>query len=45
MKFGLFYMFGDFGTTPQDQLFHEILEEIAFTTGHFVDTETYRLTY
>src|SRR4029450_4126198 len=30
MKFGLFYMFGEFGTIPQDQLFHEILEEIAY---------------
>src|SRR4029450_2410551 len=30
MKFGLFYQFSDCGTIPQDQLFQEILEEIAY---------------
>jgi alkanesulfonate monooxygenase SsuD/methylene tetrahydromethanopterin reductase-like flavin-dependent oxidoreductase (luciferase family) len=30
MKFGLFYQFSDFGNIPQDQLFQEILEEIAY---------------
>jgi alkanesulfonate monooxygenase SsuD/methylene tetrahydromethanopterin reductase-like flavin-dependent oxidoreductase (luciferase family) len=30
MKFGLFYLFSDFGHIPQDQLFHEILEEIEY---------------
>jgi alkanesulfonate monooxygenase SsuD/methylene tetrahydromethanopterin reductase-like flavin-dependent oxidoreductase (luciferase family) len=30
MKFGLFYLFSDFGNIPQDQLFHEILEEIEY---------------
>ena len=30
MKFGLFYLFSDFGNIPQDQLFHEVLEEIEY---------------
>lgn len=30
MKFGLFYQFSDVGNSPQDQLFQEILEEIAY---------------
>jgi len=30
MKFGLFYLFSDFGNIPQRQLFDEVLEEIAF---------------
>jgi alkanesulfonate monooxygenase SsuD/methylene tetrahydromethanopterin reductase-like flavin-dependent oxidoreductase (luciferase family) len=30
MKFGLFYLFSDFGTTAQDRLFHEVLEEITY---------------
>jgi alkanesulfonate monooxygenase SsuD/methylene tetrahydromethanopterin reductase-like flavin-dependent oxidoreductase (luciferase family) len=30
MKFGLFYLFSDFGNSPQDRLFHEILEEIEY---------------
>ena len=28
MKFGLFYLFSDFGNIPQQQLFDEVLEEI-----------------
>ncbi len=28
MKFGLFYLFSDFGDIPQDQLFEEVMEEI-----------------
>jgi alkanesulfonate monooxygenase SsuD/methylene tetrahydromethanopterin reductase-like flavin-dependent oxidoreductase (luciferase family) len=28
MKFGLFYLFSDFGDIPQDQLFDEVMEEI-----------------
>ena len=30
MKFGLFYLFSDFGNIPQDQIFREVLEEIEF---------------
>ena len=30
MKFGLFYLFSDFGNIPQDQLFNEVLEEIEY---------------
>ena len=30
MKFGLFYLFSDFGNIPQDQVFHEVLEEIEY---------------
>jgi alkanesulfonate monooxygenase SsuD/methylene tetrahydromethanopterin reductase-like flavin-dependent oxidoreductase (luciferase family) len=30
MKFGLFYLFSDFGNIPQRQLFDEVLEEIEF---------------
>jgi natural product biosynthesis luciferase-like monooxygenase protein len=30
MKFGLFYLFSDFGDIAQDQLFHEVLEEIEY---------------
>jgi natural product biosynthesis luciferase-like monooxygenase protein len=30
MKFGLFYLFSDFGDTPQDQVFREVLEEIEY---------------
>ena len=30
MKFGLFYLFSDFGHIPQDQVFHEVLEEIEY---------------
>ena len=30
MRFGLFYLFSDFGDIPQDQLFNEVLEEIEF---------------
>jgi alkanesulfonate monooxygenase SsuD/methylene tetrahydromethanopterin reductase-like flavin-dependent oxidoreductase (luciferase family) len=29
MKFGLFYLFSDFGEIAQDRLFHEVLEEIT----------------
>jgi alkanesulfonate monooxygenase SsuD/methylene tetrahydromethanopterin reductase-like flavin-dependent oxidoreductase (luciferase family) len=29
MTFGLFYLFSDFGTVPQDRLLHEVLEEIT----------------
>ncbi len=29
MKFGLFYLFSDFGQIAQDRLFHEVLEEIT----------------
>ena len=28
MKFGLFYLFSDFGNITQQQLFDEVLEEI-----------------
>lgn len=30
MKFGLFYLFSDFGNIPQDRLFSEVLEEIEY---------------
>ena len=30
MKFGIFYLFSDFGNIPQDQLFNEVLEEIEY---------------
>ena len=30
MKFGLFYLFSDFGNIPQDQVFNEVLEEIEY---------------
>jgi alkanesulfonate monooxygenase SsuD/methylene tetrahydromethanopterin reductase-like flavin-dependent oxidoreductase (luciferase family) len=30
MKFGLFYLFSDFGNISQDQLFREVLEEIEY---------------
>jgi alkanesulfonate monooxygenase SsuD/methylene tetrahydromethanopterin reductase-like flavin-dependent oxidoreductase (luciferase family) len=30
MKFGLFYLFSDFGNISQDQVFHEVLEEIEY---------------
>jgi len=30
MKFGLFYLFSDFGTIRQDRLLHEVLEEITY---------------
>ena len=30
MKFGLFYLFSDFGNIPQRQLFNEVLEEIEY---------------
>ena len=30
MKFGLFYLFSDFGDIPQDQIFNEVLEEIEY---------------
>jgi alkanesulfonate monooxygenase SsuD/methylene tetrahydromethanopterin reductase-like flavin-dependent oxidoreductase (luciferase family) len=30
MKFGLFYLFSDFGNIPQHQLFNEVLEEIEY---------------
>ncbi len=30
MKFGLFYLFTDFGNIPQDQIFDEVLEEIEY---------------
>ena len=30
MKFGLFYLFSDFGAIPQDQVFNEVLEEIEY---------------
>jgi len=30
MKFGLFYLFSDFGTITQDRLLHEVLEEITY---------------
>jgi alkanesulfonate monooxygenase SsuD/methylene tetrahydromethanopterin reductase-like flavin-dependent oxidoreductase (luciferase family) len=30
MKFGLFYLFNDFGNIPQDQIFNEVLEEIEY---------------
>ena len=30
MKFGLFYLFSDFGDIPQDRIFNEVLEEIEF---------------
>ena len=30
MKFGMFYLFSDFGDIPQDQLFNEVLEEIEY---------------
>ncbi len=30
MKFGLFYLFSDFGNIAQDQLFNEVLEEIEY---------------
>ncbi|MFQ6029300.1 MAG: LLM class flavin-dependent oxidoreductase [Dehalococcoidia bacterium] len=30
MKFGLFYLFSDFGDIPQDQVFNEVLDEIEY---------------
>lgn len=30
MKFGLFYLFSDFGQIAQDRLLHEVLEEITY---------------
>ena len=30
MKFGLFYLFSDFGNIPQDQIFKEVLDEIEY---------------
>jgi alkanesulfonate monooxygenase SsuD/methylene tetrahydromethanopterin reductase-like flavin-dependent oxidoreductase (luciferase family) len=30
MKFGLFYLFSEFGDVPQDRIFREILEEIDY---------------
>ncbi|MBI3325390.1 MAG: LLM class flavin-dependent oxidoreductase [Nitrospinae bacterium] len=30
MKFGLFYLFSDFGNIPQDRVFREVLEEIEY---------------
>jgi hypothetical protein len=30
VKFGLFYLFSDFGNIPQDQVFNEVLEEIEY---------------
>jgi alkanesulfonate monooxygenase SsuD/methylene tetrahydromethanopterin reductase-like flavin-dependent oxidoreductase (luciferase family) len=30
MKFGLFYLFSDFGKIAQDRLLHEVLEEITY---------------
>ena len=30
MKFGLFYLFSDFGNIPQDKVFNEVLEEIEY---------------
>ena len=30
MKFGLFYLFSDFGQITQDRLFHKVLEEITY---------------
>jgi len=42
MKFGLFYLFSDFGTIAQDRLFHEVLEEITDTVTRAF--ETYRST-
>ena len=30
MKFGLFYLFSDFGNIPQDRVFNEVLEEIEY---------------
>ncbi len=30
MKFGLFYLFSDFGQITQDRLLHEVLEEITY---------------
>ncbi|HXH12429.1 MAG TPA: LLM class flavin-dependent oxidoreductase, partial [Alphaproteobacteria bacterium] len=30
MKFGLFYLFSDFGHIPQDQVFREVLEQIEY---------------
>ena len=30
MKFGLFYLFSEFGDIPQDRIFHEVLEEIDY---------------
>lgn len=30
MKFGLFYLFSDFGNIPQDRVFSEVLEEIEY---------------
>jgi len=30
VKFGLFYLFSDFGDIPQDQIFNEVLEEIEY---------------
>lgn len=30
MRFGLFYLFSDFGSIPQDRLLHEVLEEITY---------------
>ena len=30
MKFGLFYLFSDFGNVSQEQVFEEVLEEIEY---------------
>ena len=30
IKFGLFYLFSDFGNIPQDQIFREVLDEIEY---------------
>ena len=30
MKFGLFYLFSDFGNIPQDRIFDEVLDEITY---------------
>ena len=30
MKFGMFYLFSDFGDIPQRQVFSEVLEEIEY---------------
>ena len=35
MGFGLFYPFIDFGNTPQQQVFREVLEEIEPQVGLF----------
>ncbi len=30
MKFGLFYLFSEFGDVPQERIFSEVLEEIDY---------------